>query len=214
MKAESRNPEPSAPNIVWHEGQVTSDDRAKVLGQRGCVLWFTGLSGSGKSTIARAVEEALLKSGHAAYVLDGDNVRHGLNSDLAFSPEDRKENIRRLGEVAALFADSGLITITAFISPYQADRDQARRILEERTDARFFEVLVNTPIEVCESRDPKHLYAKARSGEIPDFTGISAPYETPVTPDLELLTSSISIQESVDRVVSHLHSAGILNRND
>lgn len=213
QKSETQQPESSiqepAPNIVWHAGHVTAEDRAQVLGQRGCVLWFTGLSGSGKSTVARAVEEALLQRGHAAYVLDGDNVRHGLNSDLGFSPEDRKENIRRLGEVAALFADSGLITITAFISPYQADRDQARRILEERAQGRFFEVYVNTPLEVCESRDPKKLYAKARAGEIPDFTGISAPFEAPASPEIELLTHQKDIPACVEQVLEQLSKAGI-----
>jgi len=206
--SDTRHSTPS--NIVWHDGHVTTEDRSRVLGQRGCVLWFTGLSGSGKSTVARAVEEALLKRGHAAYVLDGDNVRHGLNSDLGFSPEDRKENIRRLGEVAALFADSGLITITAFISPYQADRNQARRILEERTVAHFFEVYVNTPIEVCEERDPKNLYAKARAGEIPEFTGISAPFEAPVSPEIELLTARKTIEECVDQVLRELKDSGTL----
>jgi len=197
-------------NVVWHEGHVTAEDRAKVLGQRGCVLWFTGLSGSGKSTVARAVEAALLKRGYAAYVLDGDNVRHGLNSDLAFSPEDRRENIRRLGEVAALFADSGLITITAFISPYQADRDRARTILQERSSASFLEVFVNTPLEVCESRDPKNLYAKARAGEIPDFTGISAPFEAPASPEIEILTAHKSVEECVDQVLSELRNTEII----
>ena len=209
MKAESRNPE----NIVWHAGHVTAEDRAKVLGQRGCVLWFTGLSGSGKSTVARAVEEALLQREHAAYVLDGDNVRHGLNSDLAFSPEDRKENIRRLGEVAALFADSGLITITAFISPYQADRDQARAIVEERTSGTFMEVYVNTPLDICESRDPKKLYAKARAGEIPDFTGISAPFEAPTEPEIELLTGEKSVEDCVSQILDQLRKAKILSDN-
>jgi len=203
----------TATNIVWHEGHVTAEDRARVLGQRGCVLSFTGLSGSGKSTVARALEEALLKAGHAAYVLDGDNVRHGLNVDLDFSPESRRENIRRLGEVAALFADSGLITITAFISPYQADRNRARAIVEERTAAAFLEVFVNTPLEICESRDPKKLYAKARAGEIPDFTGISAPYEAPMTPEIELLTGEKGIQECVEQIVSQLRSTGILTEN-
>jgi adenylylsulfate kinase len=211
-------------NIVWHQGHVTAEDRARVLGQRGCVLWFTGLSGSGKSTIARALEEALLNAGHAAYVLDGDNVRHGLNSDLDFSPESRKENIRRLGEVAKLFADSGLITITAFISPYQKDRDRARKIVEaDVSDSqpsqphtplppapRFFEVYVNTPLAVCESRDPKKLYAKARTGEIPNFTGISAPFESPGTPEIELLTHENSIEACVNQVLLALQTAGII----
>jgi adenylylsulfate kinase len=218
-------------NIVWHEGHVTAEDRARVLGQHGCVLWFTGLSGSGKSTIARALEEALLNAGHAAYVLDGDNVRHGLNSDLDFSPESRKENIRRLGEVAKLFADSGLITITAFISPYQKDRDRARKIVESQETSnpptpdlrpptsdlcpptpapRFFEVYVNTPLAVCESRDPKKLYAKARTGEIPNFTGISAPFESPGTPEIELLTHENSIEVCVNQALLALQTAGII----
>jgi adenylylsulfate kinase len=228
-KAPNTSPPPSpAPNIVWHEGQVTPEDRERVLGQRGCVLWFTGLSGSGKSTIARALEDALLKAGHAAYVLDGDNVRHGLNSDLDFSPESRKENIRRLGEVGALFADSGLITITAFISPYQKDRDRARAIVESPTasdadsgfsaqpsalSSRFFEVYVNTPLEVCESRDPKKLYAKARRGEIPDFTGISAPFEAPESPEIELHTDKDNIETCVEMILATLKSSGITNQS-
>ncbi len=213
MKTENSNSE----NIVWHEAHVTPEDRERVLGHKGCVLWFTGLSGSGKSTIARAVEEALIRQGHAAYVLDGDNVRHGLNSDLDFSPASRKENIRRLGEVAKLFADSGLITITAFISPYQKDRDRARSIIESQetstpttSDLRFLEVYVNTPLAVCESRDPKKLYAKARSGEIPNFTGISAPFESPESPEIELLAHENSIEACVNQVLLELRTAGIL----
>jgi adenylylsulfate kinase len=214
VKTENSNSE----NIVWHDAHVTPEDRERVLGHKGCVLWFTGLSGSGKSTIARAVEEALIRQGHAAYVLDGDNVRHGLNSDLDFSPESRKENIRRLGEVAKLFADSGLITVTAFISPYREDRDRARSIIEgsenastsSATASRFFEVYVNTPLEVCESRDPKKLYAKARAGEIPNFTGISAPFESPESPEIELLTHENSIEACVNQVLQELRTAGIL----
>ncbi len=213
-------------NIVWHEGHVTAEDRARILGQRGCVLWFTGLSGSGKSTIARALEQALLNAGHAAYVLDGDNVRHGLNSDLDFSPEARKENIRRLGEVARLFADAGLITITAFISPYREDRDRARSIIDanvgnaQLSDSsapcsmphapRFFEVYVNTPLDICESRDPKKLYAKARAGEIQDFTGISAPFEAPKEPEIELLSGEKSVEDCVNQIVDQLRKAQIL----
>ena len=205
-----------APNIVWHDGAVTNKDREQVLDQRGCVLWLTGLSGSGKSTIAAALEKTLIKAGHAAYVLDGDNVRHGLNSDLNFSPESRKENIRRMGEVAALFADAGLITITAFISPYRADRARVRKIINNvratLADAppRFFEVYINTPLAVCESRDPKKLYKKARSGEIPDFTGISAPYEAPESAEIELLTDKQSIQECTEQIMQHLTVSGIL----
>ena len=229
IKTQNPEPQPVAPNIVWHEGRITTEDRERVLGQRGCVLWFTGLSGSGKSTIARALEETLLNAGHAAYVLDGDNVRHGLNSDLDFSPASRKENIRRLGEVAALFADSGLITITAFISPYQEDRDRARQIVDAPAVAdvdsglrsqpsslssrppRFFEVYVNTPLNVCESRDPKKLYAKARSGAIPNFTGISAPFEAPERPEIELLTHEDSIEACVNQMLRTLEDAGVLN---
>ncbi len=203
-------------NITWHEGEITTQDRERVLGQRGCVLWFTGLSGSGKSTIARALEETLIKAGHATYVLDGDNVRHGLNSDLDFSPESRTENIRRMGEVAALFADAGLITIAAFISPYKKDRAQARNIIETMRDSlvdappRFFEIFINTPLEICESRDPKKLYAKARAGEIKNFTGISAPFESPVQPEIEILTDQYSIQECADQIMQKLINAGIL----
>lgn len=203
-------------NITWHAGAITPQDREKVLGQRGCVLWFTGLSGSGKSTIARALEASLIKEGHACYVLDGDNVRHGLNSDLDFSPESRKENIRRIGEVAALFADSGLITITAFISPYKADRDQARSIVEKGfqgtvSTPRFFEVFINTPLKVCESRDPKNLYKKARKGEIPDFTGISAPFEAPDSPEIEIHTDKYSLEECVNQIIKKLKLENIIS---
>jgi len=202
-------------NITWHAGEVGPQDREKVLGQRGCVLWFTGLSGSGKSTIARALEMILINAGHASYVLDGDNVRHGLNSDLDFSPESRTENIRRMGEVAALFADAGLITITAFISPYKNDRMQVRKIIENResdkkSDLRFFEIFINTPLDVCESRDPKKLYKKARSGEIPNFTGISAPFEAPECPEIEILTNENSIHECAKQILRQLQNANIL----
>ncbi len=208
---------PKSENIVWHAATVTPDDRRRVLKQQGCVLWMSGLSGSGKSTIARALENALLQLGHAAYVLDGDNIRHGLNADLDFSPAARSENLRRVAEVAALFAEAGLITITAFISPYAADRQRARDIITGtrsgtggRAAGRFFEVFVNTPLAVCESRDPKALYAKARAGEIPDFTGISAPFEAPSSPELELPTATMSVETAVRRVISHLLETGIL----
>lgn len=204
------SPEQPNKNIVWHHGSVTLEDRARVLGQQGCVLWFTGFSGSGKSTIALALEQALIESGRAAYVLDGDNVRHGLNSDLGFAPDDRKENIRRIGEVAALFADSGMITITAFISPYQDDRDKARSIVEKRGGLKFFEVYVNTPLAVCESRDPKKLYAKARAGEIENFTGIDAPFEAPNQAEIELLTHESDVDACVKQVISVLKSERIL----
>lgn len=208
---------PKSANIVWHASSVTADDRRRVLGQQGCVLWMSGLSGSGKSTIARTLECVLLQRGHAAFVLDGDNIRHGLNADLGFSPAARSENIRRVAEVAALFAEAGLITITAFISPYAADRQLARAIITGmvhetggRAAGRFFEVFVNTPLEVCESRDPKSLYAKARAGGIPDFTGISAPFEAPAHPDLELPTAEITVETAVNRIVDHLEKTGIL----
>lgn len=208
---------PKSENIVWHAASVTTDDRRRVLRQQGCVLWMSGLSGSGKSTIARALEHALLQMGQAAYVLDGDNIRHGLNADLDFSPAARAENIRRVAEVAALLADAGLITITAFISPYAADRQRARAIIEgtasgtgERSAARFIEVFVNTPLAVCESRDPKALYAKARAGEIAGFTGISAPFEAPVSPELELPTATMTVETSVQRVIDYLAETGML----
>jgi len=210
---------PISTNIVWHHTQVTADDRRCVLGQNGCVLWLTGLSGSGKSTIARALEHALLKMGHAAYVLDGDNIRHGLNADLDFSPQARTENIRRVAEVAALFADAGLIVITAFISPYTADRQKARVIVNRAEDSataqgvdRFLEVFINTPLEVCEARDPKALYAKARAGKIQDFTGISAPFEAPLAPDLEIKTVSRAVEDCVGDIVAHLVTAGFVEK--
>ena len=218
MNSEISTQNAPTPNIVWHNAHVTQNDRERVLGQRGCVLWFTGLSGSGKSTIATALEEVLMNQGHAACVLDGDNVRHGLNSDLDFSPESRKENIRRLGEVAKLFADAGLITITAFISPYRADRDRARSIVDGANpenlpppapSSRFFEVYVNTPLDVCESRDPKKLYAKARTGEIPNFTGISAPFEAAEKPDIELRTAEHSVEACVGQILEQLQTSGI-----
>ncbi len=181
----------------------------ELLGQRGCVVWLTGLSGSGKSTIGFALEERLVRDGHAAYVLDGDNIRHGLNGDLGFSPEDREENIRRIGEVAALFADAGLITISAFISPYRRDRDRARAAAGE---GRFVEVFVDAPVEICERRDPKGLYVKARAGEIKDFTGVSAPYEPPLSPEVVLETQNKTVDECVDDILGYLTGSGILVR--
>jgi len=189
-------------NLYWSHGKVTVEHRSRRNGHPGCVIWLTGLSGSGKSTIAVELERELFNMGRQAYVLDGDNVRHGLCSDLAFSPKDRRENIRRVGEVAKLFADAGLITITAFISPYRTDRELVRQMVPE---GRFIEVFVNTPIEVCEERDPKGLYAKARANEIPEFTGISAPYEHPEKPEIELPTTTLSVAESVGRILEFLH---------
>ena len=204
-----------ATNITWHSANVSADDRAQLLKQKGCVLWFTGLSGSGKSTIAVALEAELVRCGHAAYVLDGDNIRHGLNSDLGFSADDRSENIRRISEVAALFADAGLITITAFISPYRADRSQARKIINNAlgssADAspRFIEVFINTPLEICEARDPKNLYKKARTGDIPNFTGISSPYEAPENPEITIDTIKSSVPEIVAEIVEYLHQHSV-----
>jgi adenylylsulfate kinase len=200
--------EPKSTNITWHEGQVTRKDREKVLGQRGVTLWLTGLSGSGKSTVAVAAEHALVERGRLAYVLDGDNVRHGLNKNLGFSPEDRTENIRRIAEVAKLFTDSGVIVLTSFISPYRADRDAARAIFGEGD---FVEVFVSTSLETCEARDPKGLYKKARAGQIPEFTGISAPYEAPERPELVLDTGKLAVPESVAALLRYLEGKGYLS---
>lgn len=194
-------------NVTWHGSSVSPEQRAELFNQRGCVLWFTGLSGSGKSTVACAVEQALIQSGHAAFVLDGDNVRHGLNGDLGFSVADRDENIRRVAEVAGLMADAGLICLASFISPFKS----ARRAAAERIGLdRFFEVYVDTPIEVCEQRDPKGLYVKARAGDIPDFSGISSPYEAPEKPAVRLPTAELDLTACVGRVLTFLHEAQVL----
>lgn len=194
-------------NISWHEGQVSACDRAGLLSQRGCVVWMTGLSGSGKSTLARALENRLVAMGHACYVLDGDNVRQGLNRDLGFSPADRHENIRRVGEVAALMADAGLITITAFISPYEADRRSARQACGQ---APFLEVFLDASLEVCQQRDPKGLYAKARLGKVKQFTGIAAPYERPQQAEMVLDTGKWDVEQCAQAVLAHLEADGIL----
>ena len=199
---------PKSDNITWHGAEVSNVEREQSLGVRGCVVWFTGLSGSGKSTVSRRVEQMLLTRGVHAYGLDGDNIRHRLNVDLGFSPEERKENIRRVGEVAALFADSCTVALTAFISPYRKDRDSVRALIPE---GRFVEVHVDTPIEICESRDPKGLYRKARAGEIPQFTGISAPYEAPTSPEIRLQTEGRSIDDCAAEVVDWLDSMGFLS---
>ena len=193
--------EPVSQNIVRAEGRVDGAARARNFGHRSQTVWFTGLSGSGKSTLAFAVEEALIARGVACYVLDGDNIRFGLNRDLGFSPEDRTENIRRIGEVCRLFQDAGMVVLTAFISPYRADRDQVR---EFHPEGAFTEVFVDTPIEVCEARDVKGLYAKARAGEIPEFSGISAPYEAPETPELRIDTTAGTIEECAALVVAEI----------
>lgn len=200
--------EPVSKNIVWHGAEVTTDEREQILGQKGCVVWFTGLSGAGKSTVARRVEQMLLEQGRYVYVLDGDNLRHGLNSDLGFSPADRTENIRRVGCVAQLFADAGAICLTAFISPYQKDRDDARARLIE---GRFHEVHVATSLEACEDRDPKGLYKKARTGEIPSFTGVSAPYEAPAKPELAIDTADKEVDASAQEVIAYLKSSGMIS---
>lgn len=195
-------------HISRKSGDVTVEDRRKLLAQKPITIWLTGLSGSGKSTVGYEIEKRLVDDGHACYVLDGDNVRHGLNRDLGFSPKDRKENIRRIAEVARLFNESGLIVVTSFISPYRADRESARNIIGEE---RFFEIHIDAPIETCEERDPKGLYKKARAGEISEFTGISAPYEAPETPSLRIETDKLDVRESVDAVIAMLKEKGILN---
>lgn len=198
-----------ATNITWHEGHVPREEREKLLKQRGATIWLTGLSGSGKSTIAYTVEHELVKRGRLAYVLDGDNIRHGLNKNLGFSPEDRTENIRRIGEVAKLFADTGVVTLTSFISPYRADRD----IVRETHDAGklpFIEVYVEAPVEVCEQRDPKGLYKKARAGEIKEFTGISAPYEEPLKAELVIRSGEVTPQEAAAQLIGYLEECGVL----
>jgi adenylylsulfate kinase len=197
-------------NVHWHEGRVSRVEREGRNGHRGAILWFTGLSGSGKSTLANAVDHRLHELGLSSYVLDGDNVRHGLNGDLGFSPEDRTENIRRIGEVAKLFTDAGTFALTAFISPYREDRDRIRATTDRPDD--FVEIFVSCPLDVCEERDPKGLYVKARAGEIPEFTGISAPYEEPVTPELVVDTAASSLDECVDVVLNHLVERGFVDK--
>ncbi|MDH5384920.1 MAG: adenylyl-sulfate kinase [Candidatus Aminicenantes bacterium] len=198
-----------ATNITWHHGALTKEDRENFLNQKGVVIWYTGLPSSGKSTIAHAVEDELFRRGHLSYVLDGDNIRHGLNKNLGFSPEDREENIRRIGEVAKLFAQTGLITMTAFISPYRKDRDRARSLLEE---GEFIEVFVKVSVEEAENRDPKGLYKKARAGEIKEFTGISAPYEEPLQPELVIDTDELDLEESKNMVLRHLEEKNIIKK--
>ncbi len=203
---------PKSQNIYWHEGHITKKDRERLARHRGVCLWFTGLSGSGKSSIARETENLLYEKGIRTYVLDGDNIRHGLNSDLGFSPEDRNENIRRIGEVAKLFVDAGIIVMTAFISPYRQDRDRVRKILN---DGEFIEIYVEADLETCEKRDPKGLYKKARSGEIKEFTGISAPYEKPENPELIINTSrETRVKENAKKVVAYLEQNGYLTFTD
>ncbi len=196
---------PKSDNITWNQATIGREQREEQLGQRGCVLWLTGLSGSGKSTVARAVETALLKRGRLAYVLDGDNLRHGLNADLGFSAEDRDENIRRVGEVAGLFADAGAITLVSFISPYRAARERARQAAPE---GRFLEIYLDVDLAECERRDPKGLYERVRAGEIKNFTGVDAPYELPTEPALVLRTAELSVSESVAAILDLLVEQG------
>ncbi len=198
-----------ATNITWHEGHVSPTERRELLGQAGATLWMTGLSGSGKSTVACALEQALLHKGINAYRLDGDNVRHGLNKNLGFSAEDRAENIRRIGEVAKLFADSCCVAITSFISPYIKDRDLVRA-LHKDAGLPFVEVYVECPLDVAESRDPKGLYKKARAGEIKGFTGIDDPYEAPPEAELVIDTSKLSVEQSVTTIMEYLTRQGII----
>lgn len=194
-------------NITWHETTISKIDRRAQNGHGSCTLWFTGLSGSGKSTIANAVSNELFRQGINEYVLDGDNIRHGLNKDLGFSEHDRTENIRRIGEVAKLFVDSGKVVTTAFISPFQSDREQVRALFE---DGEFIEVFINCPIEECERRDPKQLYVKARRGEIKDFTGIDSPYEAPVRPEITIRSDQVTIEEAVEQVLAYLREKHII----
>lgn len=196
-----------AENIVWHDRAVTKQMHVDRLGQKPCLLWFTGLSGSGKSTLANALELALYKRGISTYLLDGDNVRHGLNKDLGFSDKDRVENIRRIGEASRLFVDAGLIVLSAFISPFRSDRDMVRHLLAENE---FIEIYMSTPLPVCERRDPKGLYKKARNGEIKQFTGIDSPYEAPEHPEIAINSADHSIEKSVELVTSFLQSKGII----
>jgi adenylylsulfate kinase len=199
--------DPAATNITRAPGSVDADVRQRMFGHSAATVWFTGLSGSGKTTLAQTLEARLVSDGVAAYALDGDNVRFGLNRDLGFSPDDRQENIRRVGEVCGLMVDAGLIVLSAFISPYRIDRDAVRA---KHADGRFFEVHVATPLSVCESRDAKGLYARARTGEIKDFSGISAPYEEPLAPELRLDASQLSVEEGVELVLDLLRTQDVL----
>jgi adenylylsulfate kinase len=194
-------------NITWHETSISKENRREKNGHGSCALWFTGLSGSGKSTIANAVSNELFRQGISEYVLDGDNIRHGLNKDLGFSDYDRTENIRRIGEVAKLFVDSGKVVTTAFISPFRSDRDQVRALFEQ---GEFIEVFVHCPIEECGRRDPKQLYAKARRGEIKDFTGIDSPYEAPEQPEITLHSDQVTIEEAVEQVLTYLREKNMI----
>jgi len=197
----------SSKNITWHQSTVSKEDRYLLNGHKSCVLWFTGLSGSGKSTLANAVDRALYQQNIRSYVLDGDNIRHGLNCDLSFGMEERKENIRRIGEVAKLFVDSGLIISSAFISPFLEDRELVRNMFNP---GEYIEIFLNCPINVCEDRDPKGLYKKARIGEITDFTGISSPYEVPINPEIVIESDIVTLDQSVVKIFDYLKGKKIL----
>ncbi len=194
-------------NVVWHNTEINLDMREKQNHHKGIVIWFTGLSGSGKSTVATELQKALFERGCNVYILDGDNVRHGLNSDLGFSEEDREENIRRIGEVAKLFMESGTITLCSFISPFRKDRDKIRNNLPI---GRFIETYIDAPLDICEKRDPKGLYKKARNGEIKDFTGINSPYEKPENPELIIQTFKYSLEENVIQIIEYLEKNGYI----
>ena len=198
-------------NIVWHAATISKQDRHRMNGHKSAVLWYTGLSGAGKSTLANKVEEKLFERNIHTYVLDGDNIRHGLNKGLGFSAEDRKENIRRIGEVAKLFVDAGAFVSTAFISPYREDRDMVRQLVQE---GEFIEVYVSASLEVCEERDPKGLYKKARAGEIKNFTGIDDPYQAPENAELEINTGEKSLEECAADVISYLEENGYIDENE
>ena len=200
-----------AENIVWHDHKITRAERSVNKNQKPCLLWFTGLSGSGKSTIANALDVALHNRGYHTFLLDGDNVRHGLCKDLGFSNEDREENIRRIGEVCKLFADAGLIVMSAFISPFTSDRRLVRKLFPA---GEFIEVFMDTPLATCEERDPKGLYEKARSGQIKHFTGIDSPYDVPAHPEVRLDTSNMSVEDCVDILISYLLERKLITRKD
>ena len=190
-----------ATNVTWHEGHATREERAALLKQKGCTLWFTGLSGSGKSTLAFTLEHALVQAGRLAYVLDGDNIRHGLNKNLGFTAADREENIRRIGEVAKLFVESGLVVLTSFISPFRAEREMVRQMMP---DGEFIEIFVDTPLAEAEKRDAKGLYAKARAGDLKNFTGIDSPYEAPENAEFRIDTTKLTADQAADLIVDEL----------
>ena len=194
-------------NIIWHQSTIDKDKLESLRGHKGLVLWFTGLSGSGKSTLANALNEALYSKGISTYILDGDNIRHGLCSDLGFSNKDRQENIRRIGEVANLFMNAGIVTLSSFVSPFQSDREKVREIIGKD----FIEIFCAANLEICENRDTKGLYKKARLGEIKDFTGISSPYEIPLNPEIIVETGSLDLMESVNQILNYLNDKNLLN---